>query len=310
MPRCPSEPELRKAFTLLELLLVLGIIGAIAAISMPAFKGFGQGNALAAAERQLADDIGLARQYAIKNRSVVYMVFAVPQTMPPQSFETAATRMAEFHEELQRSSSLRSLPELRARALRGFTNVATGLFSSYALYTETSLGDQPGQVRPRYLTDWRSLPDGIVFPQDMSFLIPPGRLPEFPVAAYPNGYVVPTLAAKAVPFPVAPRLGDPVGSVPRFPLPCLAFDATGRIVEFDTRTGLPSSAVPAEKYLALGFGSVLLPRQPNGNSKQPGPIDFSRPVDYLETPRFNHTNSIFRIAALTGRSKLFKPQTK
>jgi len=33
-------------------------------------------------------------------------------------------------------------------------------------------------------------------------------------------------------------------------------------------------------------------------------------VDYVQTPFNNGTNSIFRIAALTGRSKLFKPETK
>ena len=55
---------------------------------------------------------------------------------------------------------------------------------------------------------------------------------------------------------------------------------------------------------------MLFPRTSVPNSKTAGPFAIDRPVDYLETPKLNYTNSIFRIAALTGRSKLFKPETK
>lgn len=286
------------AFTLIELLIVLAIIGALAAISMPAFKGFGQGNALAAAERQVADDIGLARQYAIKNRSVVYMVFAVPETVGLNGFETAAGALQAHANLLQNSSVLQSLPELQVRALRGFTNIVSGLFTSYALYTEHAVGEQPGNRRPRYLTDWRQLPDGIVFPTNMTFTVPAQRLPEFP-----NDQMV-TLPRGLFPFPVTARLGEPVDAVPFFELPYLAFDGTGRL--------FAGNNIPVDQYVAVGFGSVLVPRLPNPNpaSKLPGQPDFSRPLDYVETPRGNYTNSIFRIAALTGRSKLFKPETK
>jgi prepilin-type N-terminal cleavage/methylation domain-containing protein len=298
MAHRPSTSNRRSAFTLIELLIVLAIIGALASLSMPAFKGFGQGNALAAAERQMADDIGLARQYAIKNRSVVYLVFAVPATVGANGFDTAAQNLQAHAAQLQNSPALAALPELQVRALRGFSNIVSGMFSSYAIYTEHAVGEQPGTVRRRYLTDWRELPDGIVFPLNMEFGIPPQRLPEFPSGEIKG------LDFKAFPFPVAPRLGEPVDVVPSFPLPYLAFDATGRLHT--------DSGVPQDQYLALGFGSVLVPRLPPAfvGSKVPGAPDFSRPLDYIETPRLNHTNSIFRIAALTGRSKLFKPQTK
>lgn len=308
-PTPSSSSSCKAGFTLLELLVVLGIIGALAAISMPMVRGFGQGNALAAAERQVADDIALARQYAIKNRSVVYLVFAVPKTPigAPNPFQSAATDLTAHLNELKAAgTTLAGFPELQNRALRAFTNIFGGMFTSYALFTEQSVGEQPGVRRPRYLLDWRELPEGIVFPTNMNFYIPPGRVPEFP-----QGQRV-ELPRRQFPFPIAPRLGDPENAVPKFPvqippnstggLPYLAFDPTGRLVT--------PGATPQDQYLAIGFGSVLVPRLPNPGKKGPGTPDPARPLDYVETPRENYTNSIFRIAALTGRSKLFKPETK
>lgn len=298
MRRRTSTASTIRAFTLIELLIVLAIIGALAALSVPAFKGFGQGNALAAAERQMADDIGLARQYAIKNRALVYLVFAVPQTIGDNGFQTAADNLRAHANALNSSATLNGLPELKDRALRAFTNTVAGLYTSYAIYTEHSVGEQPGVRRPRYLTDWRELPDGIVFPTNMVCVIPAGRVSEFP-----NG-LISQLPTGLFPFPIAPRLGDPVDAIPRFALPCVAFDSTGRLYNFE--------AIPTNQFLTLGFGSVFVPRLPTAdpNSKIPGGPDFSRPLDYVQTPVNNGTNSIFRIAALTGRSKLFKPETK
>ena len=309
MAQRPNPTNRRSAFTLIELLIVLAIIGALASLSMPAFKGFGQGNALAAAERQMADDIGLARQYAIKNRSVVYLVFAVPSTVGPNGFDTSAQALQAHAAQLQTFPALTAIPGLQTRALRGFSNIVSGMFSSYAIYTEHAVGEQPGIARPRYLTDWRELPDGIVFPLNMRVDIPPQRLADYPGGHSNTNFLFggPNGVNDGFPFPVAPRMGeqnDEKDVVPRFSLPYLAFDPTGRLHT--------PSGVPQDQFLALGFGSVLVPRLPPAvaGSKIPGPPDFSRPLDYIETPRLNHTNSIFRIEALTGRSKLFKPQTK
>lgn len=297
-----SHTSAVRAFTLIELLIVLAIIGALAALSVPAFKGFGQGNALAAAERQMADDIGLARQYAIKNRALVYLVFAVPPTVGDNGFQTASDNLRAHATVLNSSATLNGLPELKARALRGFTNAVAGLFTSYAIYTEHTVGEQPGVRRPRYLTDWRELPDGIVFPPNMAVAIPQERLKEFPLGGNPS------LPVGLFPFPIAPRLGDPVDAIPRFALPYIAFDSTGRLY---------SEGIPTNQFLTLGFGSVFIPKvhqsTTNGSTGEvtsTSAPDFSRPFDYVQTPLNNGTNSIFRIAALTGRSKLFKPETK
>ena len=64
------------AFTLLELLVVITIIGILVSISLPALKGLGRTGTNTGAARQLLEDLRYARQIALRNRSDVYMVFS------------------------------------------------------------------------------------------------------------------------------------------------------------------------------------------------------------------------------------------
>ena len=125
-----------RGFTLLELLIVITIIAVLATIGLPALKGFGQSNAIYAANRQMLDDLARARLYAINNRSTVYVLFASPNLV-------------------QYSSSW--LPGERPHV----TNLINGQYTSYAIFTKRTLGDQPGQEHPRFLTEWQHLPEGV-----------------------------------------------------------------------------------------------------------------------------------------------------
>src|SRR5688572_21138075 len=68
------KPQQQRAFTLIEMLVVIAIIGILAAISLPVLSNF-RGENLAGGVRQLMGDINRARQLAISQRTTVYMVF-------------------------------------------------------------------------------------------------------------------------------------------------------------------------------------------------------------------------------------------
>jgi prepilin-type N-terminal cleavage/methylation domain-containing protein len=59
-PRTPRHPA--AAFTLIEMLAVVAILGAVLALAIPAFQHLGQANALSSAGNRTANFIGAARQ--------------------------------------------------------------------------------------------------------------------------------------------------------------------------------------------------------------------------------------------------------
>ncbi len=293
-------------FTLLELLVVIGLIGLMTFIAIPAIKGFGQSNKLAAAQRQLSDDIGYARQYAINNRVPVFVVFFAPydpegKNRQPVPFPAQVDQNHQAWKSYQKSlqGPQTNLTEL---ALQTFTNVYSAANACYAFYTEQSLGDQPGVTRKRYVSFsgniWKTLPEGIILAPYLN-----------PSLSY-NNYTT-NLDYKTVPFPIADQLPGLVPKNfgwPTLKLPVLAFDSQGRLLRFKQGTESPDPAgLLADRYLALGLGTVILPRQPvfdtpgSGVRRQATDFDYTGNIDVLETPRSNYTNSFYRVQALTGR---------
>jgi len=64
-----------RAFTLIELLTVIAIIGLLAVLLAPVLKNFGKPDVTVSATRQLQDDFARARALAISQRSTVFVVF-------------------------------------------------------------------------------------------------------------------------------------------------------------------------------------------------------------------------------------------
>ncbi|MDB6052627.1 MAG: hypothetical protein JWN25_150 [Verrucomicrobiales bacterium] len=112
-------------FTLIEMLAVLAIVGIIVSMTVPAVVGLSKANTLTVAARQLSDDLNLARQMAINNRSVVYVLFVSTIKTP----------------------TIKSLQK--------------GQGSQYAFFSDRKVGDQPGVYHPVFLGKWKSLPENM-----------------------------------------------------------------------------------------------------------------------------------------------------
>src|SRR5262245_54570371 len=138
--RCAQQRRyIAAAFTLVELLVVLLIIGLLTALSLPALKGLGQSNTMASATRQLIDDLALARHRAIVGRTTVHVVFVPPELIYRDFIGPAPVNV---------------------RDTKTFLRLRAGACTTYALYVERTVGDQPGQRTDRYLTSWKTLPEG------------------------------------------------------------------------------------------------------------------------------------------------------
>jgi prepilin-type N-terminal cleavage/methylation domain-containing protein len=258
------------AFTLIELLAVISIMALIAALVGPTVKQLRRGDTIQTATREMLDAVARARQLAISEHTTVYMVF-VPTNFwldPAYQGLTLADRNAA-------------------------NNLLDKQLTGYNFVSLRSVGDQPGQGVPRYLSPWQTLPDGTFIAID-KFSIPRntyytvgGLLP--PVQRFRVfGFDVVT----NIPFPLAETLPNTVLPARPWPgLPCIAFDYMGRLVS-DRDEFIPlaqGGVVPV-----LGLNKLpFMPAPPTGPSVR-------------ESPPGNSTNSynLIHIDRLTGRARV------
>jgi prepilin-type N-terminal cleavage/methylation domain-containing protein len=285
----PTTHHAPQAFTLLELLVVISIIGILAAIAVPTMNAF-KPNVTASAAQQLLTDVGRARQLAISQRTTVYMVFVPTSFWTDPAYTSSSWPLAE--------------------ATKG-SNLFDKQLIGYNYMSLRSLGDQPGQHRPKYLSSWKTLPEGSFIPlvkfgspyQTNYVYTNNVSGPAGSVGIYTNFVGFNTNNS----FPFPSELTPPVtGSNPSrwVTLPYLAFNYEGQLITLvkgQEQLALMNEIVPLAK------GSVLVARDPV--TKMARPVVASA----QESPPGNSiTNSfsLVNIDWLTGRGRIQRQEVK
>ena len=279
------------AFSLIELLVVITILGLLAGIAVPALKDMGKSNVQISATRQLLDDVGRARQLAMSQRTTVYMVFVPTNFWIPTWMDSSGNVTAAF-------TSLTPVQQIAV------TNLIDKQLSGYRFMSYGRLGDQPGQHAWHYIDDkWQSLPEGS-FISTYKFYISRTAPAAMTIPEWKNqhlnsdGNVIYPFQTNAFPFPTEDS--------PRMILPCIAFNHQGRLIQQIATDGVDSYLFTSDGYLPLEQGVVGYGVNPTTKAPVPTMV---KPLDILERPPGNATNigyNIIHIDSLTGRATLEK----
>jgi prepilin-type N-terminal cleavage/methylation domain-containing protein len=273
------------AFTLIELLTVIAIIGILAALLAPVLKNFSKSDVTLAATRQMLDDCARARQMAISQRSTVYMVFI------PTNFWANAN-----------ATAWGQLP-LQIRTSTVVTQLYAAQWNGYMMVSTRDIGDQPGRSYPRDLVRVKTLPDG-AFIAPFKFTAPTyvSNLPAPYPTNRPDLQIFGFLQTNTIPFPTADVETNAlfmnnlnIGNAHFVTVPYVAFNYLGQLTTGD------GSVLPYDENIPLAYGSIVPPYSPSSK------IPIQGLPTATETPPGNSTNisfNVIHIDRLTGRARL------
>jgi prepilin-type N-terminal cleavage/methylation domain-containing protein len=256
--------EATAAFTLLELMVVIVIMGLLAAIGLPAIRGMNKSNGLTAADRQLLDDINYARQRAMADHTSVYMVF-VPPSVVTWTVPTAPALSQQMN------------------------NLYGGQYTTYALLSLRSVGEQPGRSTPRYLTGWRTLPGGIYIATNKF------------IANGSTGGLVPTFFYNNAnrpefPFPVATNFAT---AKTDFGLPHFGFNYLGQLIYRSNSVDhlvYTQGDAGTHMYIPLAQGSLFFQHNPDGTYAAQAPDVAETVPNNAYYQNYNSTNALGGVA--------------
>jgi len=281
------------AFTLIELLTVIAIIGILAALLAPVIRNFSKPDATVAASRQMLDDLSRARALAIADRSTVYVVF-IPTNFwgswggPPEGSVNNGT--------------LWNQVPLPTRTSMVATQAYGAQLNGYMLISLRDVGDQPGRPIPKDLLSIKTLPQGAFIAPYKFTTTPfgsgqapyPTNRPDLPIYGF--------LRTNNIPFPTASVLTNllPSPYINTFSsggltLPYIAFNYLGQLTPGD------GSVLPYDENIPLDYGSISPALNPQNKLPiQAGP-------SFTEDPPGNSTNisyNLIHVDRLTGRARL------
>jgi hypothetical protein len=230
---------------------------------LPHVGGFNRANGVTAATRQLLDDVARARSRALVNRSTVYMVF-VPS-------------YSDVFQSVSRETN-QATPQL--------TNLLGHQYVSYALLSDRTVGDQPGQHFPHYLTEWQTLPSGVfVWPGQFNPLLRGTTVRTTnTLSGITNADLIYPFASNSFPFPS-------IGAGTYMNLPYIGFTPQGTLV------------TPTNQYIVLTRGSVFYAQDESGTYLPDAP-------NVTEAPPGNESNNpcMIKIDWLTARGTIVQNQ--